>query len=180
MTTALVIIDVQNALFQPTPTPYQAEEIIDKINGLTTTARTAGVPVIWVLHETPEQDIMRYQSTGWQLPLTLQVAATDRQLRKTTPDAFLHTPLQQWLQQDAVTELLICGYATEFCVDTTVRSAAAKGFDVTLIADAHTSHDKPHASAAQIIQHHNTTLANIRSFGVKIQSRPAAEIQFQR
>jgi nicotinamidase-related amidase len=178
MSQALVIIDVQQALFNPVPTPYRAHEVIENLNLLTEKARTAGVPVIWVLHETPNQDIMRYQSSGWQLPASLNVAVSDLQLRKTTPDSFLRTQLEQMLHDKGVTELIIGGYATEFCVDTTIRSAAAKGFHVTLVEDAHCTHDKPHASAELIIQHHNATLPQIRSFGVTIQTRTTAETEF--
>ncbi|WP_335340099.1 isochorismatase family protein [Collimonas pratensis] len=67
-----------------------------------------------------------------------------------------------------VDHLVICGYASEFCVDTTVRSAAAQGYPVTLVSDAHTTHDKPHASGQQIRTHENATLPNVDSFGVKI------------
>ncbi|MNL42777.1 Isochorismatase family protein [compost metagenome] len=71
---------------------------------------------------------------------------------------------------------MVCGYATEFCVDTTVRRAAGLGMPVTLAADAHTTHDKPHASGARIRAHHNATLPAISSFGVKIAAVPAADI----
>ena len=74
--------------------------------------------------------------------------------------------------------MVLCGYATEFCVDTTARSAAAHGYHVVLAADAHTTHDKAHADAAQIRAHHNATLPAIRSFGVSIRALPAGEIAF--
>jgi nicotinamidase-related amidase len=61
---------------------------------------------------------------------------------------------------------------------TTTRSAAAQGYEVTLAADAHTSHDKPHATGLQIRTHENETLSNITSFGVPITAVPAAEIAF--
>jgi nicotinamidase-related amidase len=74
--------------------------------------------------------------------------------------------------------VVICGYASEFCVDTTVRRAAANGLTVTLADDAHTTHDKPHANAATIRAHHNATLSNIRSFGPKISALRAEAIAF--
>ena len=60
----------------------------------------------------------------------------------------------------------------------TARSAAAHGYHVVLAADAHTTHDKAHADAAQIRAHHNATLPAIRSFGVSIRALPAGEIAF--
>ena len=89
-------------------------------------------------------------------------------MRKTTPDSFLSTNLEALLKQHQIEHLIVCGYASEFCVDTTVRRGAALGYSMSLVSDAHTTHDKPHASAEQIRVHHNATLPNISSFGVKI------------
>ncbi len=103
----------------------------------------------------------------------------DQRVRKTTPDSFLRTNLKELLQKEGVAQLVIAGYASEFCVDTTVRSAAAQGFPVVLASDAHTTHDQAHATGSMIRLHHNVTLPNITSFGVKIRAIPSAEIRFQ-
>jgi nicotinamidase-related amidase len=133
--------------------------------------------VIFVCHEAPGS-VLAYQSAGWQLVEGLQLAQDDLLVRKTTPDSFLRTDLQQLLQQRQISRLVIAGYASEFCVDTTVRSAAAHGYAVDLVADSHTTHDKPHLAAASIRAHHNATLAAVRSFGVPIRPIPAAEVLF--
>ncbi len=175
MSLALIVIDVQNGLFATEPPPADAPAVIERINRLTAQARADGVPVIFVQHERSD---MEPGSTGWQLDARLQVAPEDRLIRKTTPDAFLRTGLEEVLSFLGVEELVLCGYATEFCVDTTTRSAAAHGYRVTLAADAHTTHDKPHASAEQIRTHHNATLPDITSFGPRIRALAAAEIAF--
>jgi nicotinamidase-related amidase len=74
----------------------------------------------------------------------------------------------------------VAGYASEFCVDTSVRRAAALGYPVTVAADAHTTHDKPHADAAFIRAHHNLTLADVTSFGPAIRAQAAEAIDFAR
>lgn len=178
MTKALLIIDVQVGLFEPEPSPYQSDEIISNINKLTDKARASNAPIIWIQHETPNNEILSFQSSGWQLPNSLNQDQSDFYVRKTTPDSLLKTDLLQILTNHAVAELVVCGYATEFCVDTTIRSAAAKGFQITLVSDTHTTHDKPHAPAAFIIQHHNATLPNIKSFGVTIRTEPSNLIEF--
>jgi nicotinamidase-related amidase len=61
-------------------------------------------------------------------------------------------------------------------VDTTTRRAAGLGYHVVLAADAHTSHDKPHATGAKIREHHNATLSDITSFGVPIRAVASADI----
>lgn len=173
MTTALIVIDVQCGLF--TPPPAQADSTLAAINQLIAQARTSGVPVIFVQHETTD-DELPYGSPAWALVETLQVLPADLVVRKTTPNSFLHTELAELLSARGIEHLIVCGYATEFCVDTTVRQAAALGYAITLAADAHTTHDKPHASGESIRRHHNATLSSIESFGVSILARPTEEI----
>lgn len=177
MTSALIVIDVQRALFETTPAPADADAVLARINTLTDRARACGAPVIYVQHEAPGSP-MDYGLPAWQLDTRLQPADGDIRVRKTTPDSFLRTDLADVLAEAGVTRLVVCGYASEFCVDTTVRRAAALGFPVTLAADAHTTQDKPHAPGAQIRAHHNATLSSIASFGVKIAAIPAADIVF--
>lgn len=69
-----------------------------------------------------------------------------------------------------MTDVVICGMPTEFCVDTTTRRALALGYPVVLVADAHTTERNEYLSAAQIIRHHNHTLANITSFGPRVRA----------
>ncbi|MDN3577577.1 cysteine hydrolase family protein [Chitinimonas viridis] len=178
MKSALLIIDVQRGLFDPLPHPYEADAVVDRINQLSIRAREAGMPVMMVQHERLGS-ALAHGSEGWQLQEDLLVTAGDIMVRKTTPDAFLRTPLAELLVQHGVSRLVICGYATEFCVDTTTRRAAALGYPVVLAADAHTTHDKAHATALQIRTHHNATLPDITSFGPEIVALPTAEIAFQ-
>jgi nicotinamidase-related amidase len=177
MTSALVIIDVQCGLFDDAPRPADADAVIGRINALAARARTAGVPVIWVQHERAS-GALAFGSQSWNLVPQLQVAPSDHNIRKCTPDSFLRTELGDLLTSLQVTQLVVCGYATEFCVDTTTRRAAALGYEVVIAADAHTTHDKAHASAAQIRAHHNATLPDIGSFGPTISALDAAQIRF--
>lgn len=177
MSQALLIIDVQRGLFDPAPRPFEADAVVDRINHLSARARAAGIPVVFVQHELAEGALV-HGTESWQLEERLVAEAGDEVIRKRTPDAFHLTGLQDRLVQWNVTEVVICGYASEFCVDTTVRRAAALGYPVVLAADAHTTHDKDHASAAQIRAHHNATLSHIVSFGPRIVAKDSAEIAF--
>ncbi|HEY1034410.1 MAG TPA: cysteine hydrolase family protein [Pseudoxanthomonas sp.] len=174
MNLALIVIDVQRGLFEPAPA--DAEAVIERINALSAKARQAGAPVIFVQHE--RADDLIPESEGWALHPALAVEQGDYRIRKATPDSFLRTGLEEVLSFCGVEAVVLCGYATEFCVDTTTRSAAAHGYHVLLASDAHTTHDKPHADAGRIREHHNATLPAIRSFGVGIRAVPAAEIAF--
>lgn len=166
--TALLVIDVQTALFAPMPRPWEADAVLQRIQQLAASARAASQPVIWVQHANDSS--LQSGSAGWQLAQGLQAEPGDHRVEKRTPDAFGHTPLQALLTSLETNHLVVAGYASEFCVDTTVRRAAALGWDVTLAADAHTTHDKPHASAQAIRIHENATLPAIRSFGRRIQA----------
>lgn len=177
MKTALLIIDVQSGMFDHEPRADQADAVIARLNQLATAARAAGTPVVWVQHERASPPLT-HGSAEWRLARGLDAQPDDHYLRKTTPDSFLRTGLHEQLQQWGVGQLVIAGYASEFCIDTTTRSAAAHGYAIILVSDAHTTHDKDHASAAQIRAHENATLPKLGSFGVPILLRAAAEIAF--
>ncbi|SFP99845.1 Nicotinamidase-related amidase [Variovorax sp. PDC80] len=176
MTLAVLVIDMQRGLVDDAPRPHEAAAVIERINALTERARAAGVPVAFIQHEN-EVDLV-FDSERWQLAGALNTDTRDARLRKTTPDSFLRTSLDAWLSERGVKRVVVCGYSSEFCVDTTVRRAAGLGYAVTLAADAHTSHDKPHATGARIRAHHNATLADITSFGVPIRAVDSAQVSF--
>ncbi|WP_411704433.1 cysteine hydrolase family protein [Edaphovirga cremea] len=177
MSYALLVIDVQQGLFQTNPPPDSVERTVSRINSLSSRARQSGVPVIFIHHEAAGS-VLEYESPGWELAEGLHAEPGDLRVRKTTPDSFLYTDLSSHLSALQVTTVVVCGYASEFCVDTTVRRAAAAGYDVILAADAHTTHDKAHATAGKIREHHNVTLAAIRSFGSKISALSADSVAF--
>lgn len=173
--TAVLVIDVQRGLFEPEPRPFEADAVVARINALTARAHQEGVPVAFIQHETAE-GLLAFHSDSWLLESKLNIGVGDALLRKTTPDSFLRTGLADWLAKHGSRRVVLCGYASEFCVDTTARRAAALGFEVVLAADAHTTHDKPHASAAFIREHHNATLSEISSFGPRISAEPSSQI----
>ena len=98
-------------------------------------------------------------------------------LRKTASDSFHLTGLQDLLRSHGVTSLVVCGMQSDFCVDTTTRRALALGYPVVLVADGHTTLDNRVLAAAQIVAHHNETLANLESFGPRVLPVPAAQVR---
>jgi nicotinamidase-related amidase len=178
MKTAVLVIDVQRGLFDDEPRPFEADDVVERINLLCDRARAGDVPVIFIQHERAASPLA-HGSDLWQLERNLRIGPGDRFVAKTTPDAFLGTALQTLLESLDVDHVVVCGYASEFCVDTTTRRAAALGYPVTLAADAHTTKDKPHASAEAIRAHENATLPEIVSFGPAIRAVASADIRFQ-
>ncbi|HVZ40125.1 MAG TPA: cysteine hydrolase family protein [Candidatus Kapabacteria bacterium] len=171
MRSAVIIIDVQCGLFDAEPRPFEADEVLERINNVTGRARTAGVPVIFVQSEHPA--FLPFGSEEWQLHPAVTVHDGDIRIRKTMANAFLGTDLEATLRRCDARNLIICGYSTEFCVDSTLRYASALGFHIQLVADGHTTHDKEHLPARQIREHHNITLGH----GPTVTVVPAAELE---
>ncbi|WP_242209683.1 MULTISPECIES: cysteine hydrolase family protein [unclassified Pseudomonas] len=177
MTTALLIVDVQRALCSGEYQCYDIHGIIEKINGLSSRARRAGVPVVLIQHEENDSPLA-HGAEGWQLAEGLATAASDLRVRKTTPDSFYQTDLRKLLPSEDFERLVICGLQTDYCVNATVRQAHQLGYDVVLVADAHSTVDNGKMSAEDIIAEHNKDLAHLTGATGRIDVKPAADITF--
>ena len=177
MQTAILVIDVQQGLCEGPGAAHDCPGTIARINAVTHRAREEGVPVFFVQHES-SAGYLEHGSPGWQLATGLQFHSGDRLIRKTTPDAFLRTELQDALQTLGVKDLVVCGMHSEFCVDTTTRKALALGYPVVLVADGHTSAGNAHLTPQQVVAHHNATLCNISSFGPQVRAVATDHIHF--
>ncbi len=175
MKTALLIIDVQQGLCEGKHATFESQRVIANINIVSKKARDAGALVIFIQHES-SSGLLAFSSKAWQLADGLYIEPSDLRVRKTASDSFHQTELDALLKQHAITDLIICGMQTEFCVDTTVRRALALTYPVVLVADAHTTEDSEILTAAQIILHHNRTLTNIDSFGVVAVAIAASDV----
>lgn len=176
MKSALVIIDMQRALCSGEWAMSDVDRVIDSINGLSSRARASGMPVFIVQHEEGAGPL-QFGKDGWQLAETLTAAPGDHRVRKKTPNSFHDTDLHELLQARGIDRLVVCGLQSDFCVDTTIRQALALGYEVALPSDAHGTMDNGVLSAAQIVAHHNTTLANMTSFGPRVTVTPASEVK---
>jgi len=176
--TAVLVIDVQVGLLRAEPSPFEAEAVVARINAVTAKARQAGAPVIFIQHDGAPggEDVVPF-TEGWKLHPKLDVRPDELVIRKTTCDAFYGTLLESELRSRGITTLLLMGFATDFCVDSTLRSAASKNFAVIIVADAHTTSDNPVLKADQVRQHHNWVWAIcITSRGVTVLK--ASEVRF--
>ncbi|WP_347905799.1 cysteine hydrolase family protein [Pseudomonas purpurea] len=156
---ALLIVDMQVGLFNGPEKPYEGERVLDNIQQLIRKARSASAPIFAVRHTGPAGSPIAAGSALWQLLPALELdPALDTLFDKTRPSSFFATGLAQQLNDVGIKHLVIVGMKTQFCIDTTCRVAVESGFDVTLVADAHTCMDTPQLSAKMIIEHHNATL----------------------
>ncbi|MGJ7514713.1 cysteine hydrolase family protein [Pseudomonas baetica] len=177
MSTALLIIDVQQALCSGEYECFEIGRIIDTINDLSARARKAGVPVVLIQHE-EEGDLLKHGAPGWQLAEGLQTSADDHRVRKTTGDSFYQTNLQQLVPVQNVERLVICGLQTDYCVNATLRQAHQLGYDVVLASDAHSTVDNGNTHAEDIIDEHNKDWEDLSSSVARIDVIPASEIRF--
>ncbi|WP_085524668.1 cysteine hydrolase family protein [Tuberibacillus sp. Marseille-P3662] len=155
---ALLIIDVQKAMFPVGDGVYKGETVIDNLQKLIRQARTEGVPVIYIQHDNGKGTPLERGTDGWHIHRDIKPLNEDLVVEKQTPDAFHQTHLESILTERSINHLCITGMQTELCVDTTTRRAFSLGFDVTLISDGHSTFDTDHLKAEQIIQHHNDLL----------------------
>lgn len=157
---AVLVIDVQAGLFSQEPPPFDGQRVIARINQVTSVARAARVPVFFIQQDGGPEDNLVPFTKGWRLHPDLCIEPEDRVLRKTTCDAFYKSNLETELRSRNVGTLIIMGYATDFCIDATVRSGVSKDFHVVVIGDGHTTTDSPELRAEQIRRHHNWAWEN--------------------
>ena len=158
----LLVVDMQEGLLQGEE-KYDLAGVVERINRLAGRVRDRGGWVIFVQHDGAPGEDFAPNSAGWEILSSLRRDSQDRTVRKTLNDAFFGTSLKSDLNQLAPERVLVTGWATDFCVDATVRSAAALGFKVVVIADGHTVSARPHLGAEGVIDHHHWIWANLIS-----------------
>jgi nicotinamidase-related amidase len=170
----LIVIDVQCALFEESVPAHDGEAVVGRIRGLIESARGAGVPVIYVQHDGGPGDPLAPGQAGWAIRPEIAPVPGEVVIEKRTPDSFHETNLQAELTAGGITDLVLCGLQTDCCVDATTRGAASRGYNVTLVADAHTTSPYGAKPGAQIIADHN------RELGALATVKPAAEVSWTR
>ena len=174
MTTALVVIDVQQAMFQiPGFRLHDAEGTVERIAGLVARAREAGVPVFFVQHDGGPDDPFHPGKPGFPFHEKLTPRPGDDVTVKHHGSAFNGTNFDAKLKAAGIGTLVVCGMQSEYCVDAAVRGAVERGYRVVLAADGHTTGDSRILEACDIVAHENETLG-----GSYAQVVPADEVSF--
>lgn len=158
MATALVVIDVQNAVLDNSGSPVRQPLIDQAQTAMVSRARGNGTPVFFVQHNDPPGDPLATNSSGWHIRKELTPNVGEPIVQKASCDSFHGTDLYEKLQAARVDHLIIGGNATQYCIDTTCRRAVSLGYDVVLLADCHMTGDAGDLRFDQIIAHHNATL----------------------
>ncbi|MGH7995484.1 MAG: isochorismatase family protein [Opitutaceae bacterium] len=150
---AVLVIDAQRGIFEGSEPPDDGPGTLRRINEVLARARAAGRPAIFLQHE-EAPDLVR-GAPGWELHPSLDRLPSDPVVRKAECDGFRGTSLDEELGRWAAKTLVVMGCATEFCVDSTVRAAASRGYHVVVVSDGHTTADRPPLAAAHIRALHN-------------------------
>lgn len=174
--TALVVIDMQRGVISDA---VGVDDVVARINTLVDKARSEKVPVIWVQHSDTE---LVDGSDAWQYVDELRPADGEPVVHKSYGDSFEDTDLETILAERFVGHLVVTGAQTDACIRSTLHGALARGYDATLVADAHTTEDMRQwgspISAEQAIDYTNLYWSFSNAPGRKGTTTPTAEINF--
>ncbi|HEY3992378.1 MAG TPA: cysteine hydrolase family protein [Ktedonobacteraceae bacterium] len=138
MRRALLVIDVQNEYFTgKLPVSYpqgSLEQIIRAMNA----AHEANTPIVLIQHSAPQADSATFRrgSNAWELHPSITQQPHAVLIEKTLPGSFTGTQLEAWLRERDIETVVISGYMTQMCCDTTARQALHLGFGVEFLSDA--------------------------------------------
>ena len=151
-TTGLMVIDVQQGVVDGA---HRRDEVVAHIGELVERARRDGVPVVWVQHS---DDELTRGSDAWQYVPELERAESEPLVHKSHGDSFEGTDLEQVLAAAGIGHLVVTGAESDACIRSTIHGAFTRGYDVTLVGDAHTAGDKSAWGAPpvdQVVAHTN-------------------------
>lgn len=160
-TKALLIIDMQKGSFTPATPRFDTDGVVSRINELASLFRTLNFPVIHIQHDGSETGEFKKNTVEWEILDEIIVGRTDIFIDKYANDAFYDSELQVKLTELNVDELYITGCATDFCVGSSVQSALTKDYNIIVVADGHTTGDRPNMSAEKVIAHYNWVWQNM-------------------
>ncbi len=150
--TALLVVDVQNGVVEGA---HERDAVVANVARLVEKARQGRVPVVWVQHS--DEQIAR-GSDGWRIVPELTPGDAEPLVEKNYGDSFEDTTLETVLSGLAVGRLVVVGAQTDACIRSTLHGAFVRGYDATLVSDAHTTEDQTAWGAPppdQVIAHTN-------------------------
>ena len=151
--TALIVIDVQNGVVGDAA--HDREAVVANIGGLVEKARQERVPVVWVQHSDEELEL---GSDAWRIVPELTPDDAEPVVQKNYGDSFEDTNLEDVLSGLGIGRLVVVGAQTDACIRSTLHGAITRGYDATLVGDAHTTDDLTKWGAPspdQVIAHTN-------------------------
>lgn len=138
MKRALLIVDVQNEYFSGLLPITHPQGHLNNILRVMDVAKTNGIPIIVIQHTFPQPEMPFFKkgTQEWDLHPEIQSRPHDFMIEKNLPGSFTGTDLESWLRNEKVDKIVIAGYMTHMCCDTTARQAVHRGFTVEFLSDA--------------------------------------------
>ena len=133
--TALLVVDVQNGVVEGA---HERDTVVANVGRLVEQARQERVPVVWVQHS--DEQLAR-ESDDWRIVPELQPGEAEPRVEKHYGDSFEDTTLETVLSDLGVGRLVVVGAQTDECIRSTLHGAVVRGYDATLVSDAHTTED---------------------------------------
>lgn len=173
----LLVVDVQVGVMKDA---WEAPRVIGNVARAVGRARDQGVPVIWVQHADAE---LPQDSEAWQWVPELVPADGEARIHKGFNSAFEQTPLEQELAARGATHIALAGAATNWCIRATAYGALERGYDLTLIADAHTTgtielDDGARIEAADVVRELNVAMTWVSYPGRRNGTARAESVDF--
>jgi nicotinamidase-related amidase len=134
--TALLVIDVQTGVVRGN---HERDAVVANVGSLVDKARRERVPVVWVQHS--DKGLVK-GSDDWRIVPELTPSGAEPHVEKTYGDSFENTTLETVLSGLGVGRLVVVGAQTDMCVRSTLHGALVRGYDATLVGDAHTTEDQ--------------------------------------
>lgn len=135
---ALLVIDVQNEYFTgKLPVCYPTDTLPNVLQTIHA-ARESGIPIVMIQHTMPDPDAQAFAkgTPAWELHSSVRDIEADHYVEKNFPSSFVGTDLEAWLREHEIDTVVISGYMTQFCCDTTAKYAMHLGFSVEFLSDA--------------------------------------------
>jgi nicotinamidase-related amidase len=173
--TALLVVDVQRGVVEGAP---GRDGVVANVGSLVEKARREQVPVVWVQHC---DDHLAKGSDEWQIVDELSPAAAEPRVEKSYGDSFEDTALESVLSDLGVGRLVVVGAQTDACIRSTLHGAFVRGYDATLVGDAHTTEDLTAWGAPppeQVIAHTNLYWADQTAPGRTAGTVKARDVDF--
>jgi nicotinamidase-related amidase len=173
--TALIVIDVQNGVVGGT---HERDAVVANVGNLVEKARQEDVPVVWVQHSS---DGLAKGSDEWRIVPELSPDEAEPLVEKSYADSFEDTNLETVLSGLGVGRLVVVGAQTDECIRSTLHGAIARGYDATLVSDAHTTEDQSEWGAPtpdKVIAHTNLYWTNHAAPGRKAGTVATKDVEF--
>jgi len=154
---AVVVIDLQLGMMDGVAIPpfHDHEGMIARTQAVLAWARAEGLPVIFIQHDGEADDALARGKPGWAIHPAIAPIEGEAVLNKTVGDAFAETDLAARLEALGTRQVILLGAQTDQCVNATFQGAAARGLEITVVGDTHSTWDWDGETAEQIIARYN-------------------------